>query len=90
MTSTLRVFKYPFRIGEKIEIGMPIGARVLSVQTHHGQPCLWALVDPAARSIVRQFRLVGTGPVADDSIGPYVGTFQMFDGQRVWHLFEVA
>jgi hypothetical protein len=85
------VWKYPVTIGDEFTLEMPLAAKVLTVQVQHGAPYLWALVDPANVDAMRtrRFRLAGTGHPIEDTDGlKYVGTFQMFGGSLVWHVFE--
>lgn len=68
---------------------MPRGAKVLSVQVQNGVPCIWALVDPVEPVEMRRFLLVGTGHEIECTDGlSFIGTFQMRDGELVFHLFE--
>lgn len=89
------IWKYTFEIVDDFELELPKGARVLSVQTQHSVPCLWALVDSKAALEKRRFSIFGTGNPVPDSflavIGPmYIGTFQTDNGNGVWHLFEMT
>jgi hypothetical protein len=89
-----RIFKYEFAIEDLVDIPMPRGAVVLTVQLQRGVPCLWARVDPANPRERRRFRIFGTGhelpnePGGGRWHGRYVGTFQMAGGDLVWHLYE--
>lgn len=86
---TAQVWKFPIEAVDAFGIDMPIGAEILSVQTQHGQPHLWALVDTMLPNERRLFRLFGTGHSIDDSGElKYVGSFQLSGGALVFHLFE--
>jgi hypothetical protein len=63
---------------------------VLSVQTQNGTPSLWALVDDAAPIVNRTFKTYGTGNAMPDadSVGQFLGTYQVHDGLLVFHVFE--
>ncbi len=87
----MRVYKYPITsIQDVVTIIMPKDAKVLTVQVQNGTPCIWAAVDPSQMYLEpRTFRIVGTGHEFEDVIvDGYVGTFQMYDGKLVFHLFE--
>jgi hypothetical protein len=71
-------------------IQMPHGARVLTIQLQHGEPMMWALVDPEAPLVTRQFVVKGTGWDVEHDALVYVGTYQQVGGEYVWHLFEVS
>lgn len=86
------ICKFPFEVvSDVVEIEMPVGFVWLDVQTQRGVPTIWAIVDPKAEKKVFKFRIRGTGhPFEHDENQRYrwLGTFQQFDGQLVWHLFE--
>lgn len=68
---------------------MPIGAVILSVQVQNGNTCIWALVDPLAGITLRTFRIYGTGhPIAEYVNLKYIGTYQLNNGDLVFHIFE--
>jgi hypothetical protein len=69
-------------------INMPHGAKLLAVQEQRGEPQLWALVDPGAKTYPRTFRVYGTGHNLPDDPGQYVGTFQIHNEALVFHVFE--
>jgi len=85
------VFKYVFPYGENsFELVMPLGARVLTIQPQHGRGVLWALCHPHARKEKRRFVIYGTGtPLAAPDREVYIGTFQVCNGELVWHVFEI-
>jgi hypothetical protein len=86
----MNIWKYPFEVvANEVIIPMPDAAQVLDVQMQHGQPCLWALVDPTQAPGPRRFRIYGTGQEIRP-VGKYVGTFQMLDGDLILHMFEVT
>lgn len=57
------------------------------MQTQRNKPYIWVLADPKEQCHNRRFSIVPTG-FEVDSVGTYIGTFQMFDGAFVGHLFE--
>lgn len=87
----MRIWKYSLRQQPVQSIQMPEGAKVLCVQTQGNQPNLWALVDEKKDpTVTRKFAVHGTGnPMADGDPGTYVGTFQLYGGDLVFHVFEV-
>jgi hypothetical protein len=66
---------------------MPEGAEPLTIETQNGVHCIWALVDPRAKKIERQFQIVGTGHEEVTDYHHYIGT--VHEGKFVWHLFEI-
>ena len=84
------IWKYELKSGSQ-EIAMPKGAVVLALQTQKGNPCLWAEVDPKERLELRMFEMVETGHPIPTDMGVerrYVGTFQVKDGDFVFHVYE--
>lgn len=84
------IYKYPVRVGA-FTLELPRDAEILSVQVQDAQPYMWAIVAPDASLMSRQFEVFGTGhPIitaAEDLI--FIGTFQLYGGTFVGHLFEV-
>lgn len=91
---TRKVFKYAIAIediqSELISLPMPGAAEVLNVQNQNERLTFWALVDPGWRPSARLFRVIGTGHVAPEDPGVYLGTVQFFGGDLVLHVFQVA
>jgi hypothetical protein len=85
---TLHIWKFPLEVTDLAVVRMSIAARVLCVQVQQDFPMLWALVDPDQPTEERRFRVIGTGHRIDDSLGAYVGTFQLANGRLVFHVFE--
>ncbi len=87
-----KIFKYAIKHDE-FEIMMPRGAQILTVQTQKTKAYMWALVDPKAELARRVFRLAVTGHTIDDDNGTascrHIGTFQLYGGDIVFHLFEI-
>lgn len=81
------VWKVPLVIDDAQTVTLPVGAELLTVQVQRGEPCLWARVDPRGTLGDITIRLAGTGHPIDDDVGDYVGTFQMHDGDLVFHVF---
>jgi hypothetical protein len=94
------IFKYHLQVeGEgELFITMPAGAEVLCVQTQvfragtdgyeRTHPHIWVKVDTESPLETRKFFIVGTGRRFPKKAGRYVGTYQVHDGEFVWHVFE--
>ncbi len=78
---------YKYNAGD-YSITMPKDAQILDVQMQYDIPQLWALVDTSNEMETREFLIMGTGMEFDDEGSIYIGTFQQFGGDLVWHLFE--
>ena len=87
----MKIYKYPFEVTGLVKIAMPANAQILTVQTQHETPCIWAIVDTEHTMETRTFHVFGTGHSLDIDLlrSKYIGTFQLLNGQFVGHLFEV-
>lgn len=43
---TKKIYKYPLETADRQKLILPKGAQILTVQEQHGQPYVWALIDP--------------------------------------------
>ena len=85
------IWKFPMDVNDKVKISMPKGAEILTVQTQHETPCIWALVDTENGKEERYFEIFGTGHPIPNDMGverKYINTFQLKGGALVFHLFE--
>lgn len=87
----MRVYKYPIEVTDYQSVTLPQNAEILTVQVQNGQPCIWALVNPENETVERNLRIVGTGHPIDDEARKliYIGSFQMYGGRLVFHVFEI-
>jgi hypothetical protein len=86
------IYKYELNIEDMVELQLPKGAKILSVQSQNDKPVLWCLVDTEAPKENRMFRLAGTGHEIGKEIEnriEFIGTFQILNGAFVGHLFEI-
>lgn len=85
----LTIWKYPLRIVDLQEAGMPAGAQPLHVGLDPaGVPCLWVRVDPARPIRPLKVAILGTGaPWPDwlDASAVHLGSF--VEGPYVWHVY---
>lgn len=49
------IYKYEFETKDLFRVQMPRGAKIISVQTQNGTPCMWAIVDPSEYKTERIF-----------------------------------
>lgn len=82
------IYKYPLRLSSPTS--MHAGAEILTVQVQRSEACVWARVLPDAPIVSRDLVSFGTGhamPSEADS-APYIGSYQLLDGDLVFHLFD--
>lgn len=89
--NTVRRYRLPIpHVIDAQILGLPHGARLLSVAAVPGEPGaldLWALVNPAQPIVGRRVLIVGTGDeVPTDAV--FIGTTAAA-GEGVWHVFEI-
>ena len=85
------IWKYGIKVGDNVCIRMPKDAELLPVQVQKGQVCIWAIVNSENEYEDRYFHIYGTGhdiPVDILRSGIFLGTFQLHDGDLVFHMFE--
>ena len=84
-----KVWKFSLAIDDRQVLRMPVNAQILSVQAQKGSPVLWAIVDYETDVIEeRIFITHGTGHSVSEEAGAYIGTYQLRDGDLVFHVFE--
>ena len=86
----MRIFKWPLKPVDFQTIIMPVGAKLLTVQTQDDEPMVWAMCDPSAQTEVRRIGIYGTGvEMPSDPRLIYLNTFLMRRDKLVFHAFEV-
>lgn len=86
------IWKFPLRVDDEQIVTMPDNAHILCVQMQADEPHLWALVDPEKPPRERKILISGTGHMREDLDGlvNYIGTFQMYGGGIIFHVFEAV
>jgi len=89
MVGTTKVYKYPFEISSLVEVAIPKDHKILLVECQGQHPCIWAQVNLPSPTVVKRFRIYGTGHEIDpfETIS-HVASFQQ--GPFVWHMYEIA
>lgn len=85
------VWKFALQVQAEQQIHMPRGARLLSVHLQHGDPCIWAEVNPANPAVPVTIHMRGTGHRTDNmpSRAQFLGTVLMLGDSLVWHVWWV-
>lgn len=87
MTET--IWKYTLKPGCVFDI--PKDAKILKVDEQFGEICMWALVNPDAPKVKRNFVVIGTGhDMPKCRVSNYLGTAKIDGGLLVFHVFEVV
>lgn len=90
-TKQQTIWKFTLTLKPEQTIEIPHTHEYLSIQMQAGQPCLWAIVDPAANTKAVRIACHPTGgigaPARRDG-HEYLGTVQV--DWTVWHFFGYA
>lgn len=84
----ITVYKYAIPASASFTLQLPESARVLTVQIQNFQPNIWVELDTDEPTKPRNFYVRGTGHQFTGDEQTYIGTYQVFDGQLVFHLYE--
>lgn len=90
-----RIYKYPLITTDVQTIKVPglVGAsgfkeQVLKIDSQRNIPCLWCLVDDEEPEQEITLVIVGTGnPMPFMSKDDYLGSYMVFEGEFVGHIF---
>lgn len=84
------IWKFPIKnINDNISIEMPKDSYILTIRDQQGTACIWAIVDSEKPLVKRNFLIRGTGhDIENLSYDNYIGTFQLYGGSLVFHVFE--
>lgn len=83
------IWKFPIPQADCFTLELPKHARFLDVQVQYTKPVAWFLIDPDAEKGPRRFVVAGTGhPIPEQEKLTHLGTFQLFNGELIVHLFE--
>lgn len=86
----MRIWKWSLTVTDIQSVSMPAGAKLLTVQVQGMNPQIWALCDEAETTIEpRRIAIYGTGNPMPADPGKYIATFQLNDGELVFHAFEL-
>lgn len=82
------IWKYEIEVTDEQYVTMPIGAEIMCVQIQRRKPVIWAMVNPEAERKKVKLITHGTGHEVDrDRFSSYVGTYQLYEGGLVFHVF---
>jgi hypothetical protein len=86
-----RVFKWKIPLQDVVEVQLPEGTQILKVEPQglDKNVQLWGLCDPEMKNEKRKLRIAGTGHPINEKNLKHINTFQMVEGQLVFHVFEV-
>lgn len=84
------IWKYQLDVCDDQLLQLPIGAEILTVQVQQESVQMWVCVNPDMTLKTRHIRIHGTGhDVPNHDKLKYISTFQLHNGNLVFHVFEV-
>mgnify|MGYP003452762052 FL=1 len=84
------IWKFGLEVKDIQFLAVPTGAKFLDAQMQNGNLQLWALCDNSKPLIEkRKIAIYGTGNPVPSNSGEHIATFQMSDGNLVFHVFEI-
>ena len=85
----MKIWKFYLGVGPETTVTLPKGAQVLSVGTQDELIHMWAIVDPDAARIEKNFHIVSTGEPCEHVRGmKFCGMAMMHGGSLIFHIFE--
>lgn len=82
------IWKYTLGASDTLYIRMPQNAHALSVAVQKEIPCLWVIVHPENELQPVRVKVLMTGQKFQlDTLDTFVGTYQLFDGDLIYHVF---
>jgi hypothetical protein len=84
----MTIYKYPLQTEEVQKVFIKGFVKFLCVQTQQNKPMIWCVVDDKYLNDVEiTIVTVGTGHELNVEPNMYVGTYQLFNGGLVFHVF---
>lgn len=85
----MRILKHQIDAIGIFEVRMHEGSKILDIQMQNNTPTIWVEADPEKPVIVRRLHIFSTGKyIPEPDKKHYIGTFQLYDGRAVWHVYE--
>jgi len=86
------IWKQQFSITDDVQVDIPKGSKIISVQYQGEYPTIWFECDVDVPIVARCLRVYGTGHQHTEICGTYLGTLQVPTkiGQLVWHVYDMG
>lgn len=88
----MTIWKYPLETTDHQTVIMPNNAEILTVGVQFGKPCLWVKVEQTNSQETINIATYGTGHLIakEDEKLDYIGTYQLHEGQLIFHVFKIT
>ena len=87
------IWKFPVSTtgSGRFELRLPKNAKVLDVQLQGNLPQMWVQLNPDEKRFVRtKFEVIVTGEQFEIGDFSYIGTFQLYGGTIVGHIYKTG
>lgn len=81
------IWKYPLDICDLQQLSIPEGFEPLHIDVQADVPCLWCRVDSEQPKQPVILFTVGTGNPIPEAAGGHIGSYQVYSGKLVFHVF---
>lgn len=83
------IYKYQLKIDDQQVLELPKNRKILCVQVQYGVPSIWVELDNEDKELESVvINTYGTGHPMPNVEEIYIGTYQMHEGDYVFHVFE--
>jgi len=82
-----KIYKYPLEIVDEQLVKLPEDSIILTVRVQRNKVYLWVEVDTTKPLLERIIYTRGTGQPVDDVHGVYLGTYEYFGGELIYHVY---
>ena len=83
------IYKYELKVDDEQILVLPKGSTILTVQSIDNIPYIWVLIDLMMKETEnRHILMYKTGGVIDVFEMKYIGTYQVYNGNGIFHTFE--
>lgn len=90
----ITIHKYRLEMTDTQHIDMPEDSVILGTACQFSELCIFARIDTSKPLKSRKFYVVGTGNPFPKSEGDvhvnFIGTALQFEGNIIWHVFQVS
>lgn len=83
------IWKAKLQIRDRQNIEVPAGATILTSQIQKDELVLWYQCIENSAKVLRKIAIYGTGNPMPSNPGKYISTFQMKNGDLVFHVYEL-
>lgn len=83
------IWKSKLQISDRQIIEVPSGATMLTSQIQKDELVLWYQCIESSAKVTRTIAIYGTGNPMPSNPGKYISTFQIQNGDLVFHVYEL-